>query len=221
LAANDELIRAIHSADIEGLRKLLRENPALAGSRDTAGVSALMQAVYRRQSGAIDLLRQAGLKLDIFETAALGDTKALAALVADDPSQINSYSADGFTALHFAGFFSQPSAARLLLEQGADYAAVAKNASQVMPLHSAAAGRNLASVHDLLTRGAPVNARQQHGWTALHSAAQNGDLEMVDLLLKHGADPSIKNCDGMTALDLARKQGHADTDHRLALAESA
>lgn len=216
-----EVIEAVQSGNVERLRSLLDESPKMAASRDAAGVSALMHAVYRRQNAAIELLRRAALNLDIFEATALGDVPSLAALVTREPSLVNTYSADGFTALHFAGFFSQPSAARLLLERGADHTAVARNPTQVMPLHSAAAGGNLQTAGDLLAQGAPVNARQQHGWTALHSAAQSGNLEMVNLLLQHGADPGIQNDEGVTALDLAQKQKRTDVTNRLTIAQSA
>jgi ankyrin repeat protein len=76
-------------------------------------------------------------------------------------------------------------------------------------------------VRDLLKHGAPVNARQQHGWTPLHAAAQNGNLEIIEILLQNGADPSIKNEEGVTALDLARKQNRTDVVNRLAVAHSA
>ena len=63
-------------------------------------------------------------------------------------------------------------------------AAVANNPMQVTPLHSAAAARNLAIVRALLEHGAPVNARQQKGWTALHAAAQHGDKPMVEVAVE-------------------------------------
>ena len=218
MATAEETVKAAQSGDIESLRKYLSEDPSLAASRDAMGVSALMHAVYRRQTAAVDLLRQSGLTLDVFEAAATGDLRALTSLITRDPLLLQAHSPDGFTALHLAAYFSQPSAACFLLDRGANHAAVARNATQVMPLHSAAAGGNLATVRDLLARGAPVNARQQLGWTALHSATQNGNSEMVDALLQHGADAAARNDEGVTPLDLARKQGRADLAQRLARA---
>jgi ankyrin repeat protein len=63
-------------------------------------------------------------------------------------------------------------------------------------------------VIELLKRGAPVNARQQQGWTALHAAAQNGDTDMVDVLLQYGANPDAENDDGKTPSAVAREKGH-------------
>ena len=127
-----------------------------------------------------------------------------------DASSINSYSNDGFTALHFACFFGQPEAARVLIEGGAVVDAVAANATQVMPLHSAASSRNVESARLLLQHGAPVNVRQQGGWVPIHAAAQNGDRPMVELLLKHQADVGIANDSGKTPATVAREKGHKE-----------
>ena len=67
-----------------------------------------MQARYQRRHAIVDLLRRQAGDLDIFEAAALGDTNRLRSLLRDHPDLVCTYSADGFTALHFASFFSQP-----------------------------------------------------------------------------------------------------------------
>ena len=211
----ENLIQAVQAGNSQAVRELLSEDAGLAGSRDAHGVSAIMHAVYRGQKECLELLRQKHGTPDIFEAVLLGDVKALAALLAKDTEQANSYSADGFTALHFAAYFGQPAAATLLLANGAEVAAVARNPTMVTPLHSAVSSGNVEVTRELLQRGAPVNARQQHGWTPLHAAAQNGNLEILELLLQSGADASIKNEEGVTALDLARKHGHGDVIRRL------
>ena len=73
----------------------------------------------------------------------------------------------------------------------------------------------LGIVRALLEHGAPVNAKQQEGWTALHAAAQHGDGAMVELLLKYGANPNAKNDDGRTADELADEKGHSHVAERL------
>jgi ankyrin repeat protein len=126
MAGNDEVVKAIQAGDEEVLRKLLSEDPGLASARDAAGISALMHAIYRRQTTVIKLLRDAGMKVDWFEAAALGDTELLVGLLKENPTLINSYARDGFTALHLAAYFSQAGAARMLLENAANAAAVAQ-----------------------------------------------------------------------------------------------
>lgn len=220
MSFSEDVIAVIQSGNMEHLRQLLSRDPCLAATRDASGVSAIMNSVYRGRIEAVDLLRKCDLSLDIFEAAAVGDTTRLLTLIRQDPSTVNGFTPDGFTALHLASYFSQTEAARSLLEHGASAASVARNPTQVTPLHSAATGRNLDTARDLLQYHAPVNARQQQGWTALHSAAQNGQQELVVLLLQHGADPSLKNDAGVTAADVARKAGHPEVADQLASSHS-
>lgn len=73
-----------------------------------------------------------------------------------------------------------------------------------LPLHSAAAHRNLEIARLLLERGAKVNAaRSRDGQTPLHLAATNGREKMVRLLLDHGADISATSKEGFTPLHAA------------------
>jgi ankyrin repeat protein len=197
----------LQAGDADGLCRLLDETPDAAEAKDAAGVSLLMQALYRGRRDLAETIAGKKNELDIFEAASLGRLERLQECL-HDAAAIHSYSKDGFTALHFACYFSQSEAARLLLEKGAKFDAVAHNAMRVMPLHSAASARNLAAASLLVEHGAPVNARQQGGWVPIHAAAQNGDGDMVDLLLAHGADAEIANDEGKTAAMVARDKGH-------------
>jgi uncharacterized protein len=200
----------LQAGDTEGLRRLLEQDPAFSEARDATGVSLLMHSIYLGRRDLAELIARKKKALDIFEATALGRVDRLKQCLRDDASAINSRSKDGFTALHFACFFGQPAAARLLIEGGAAIDAVAANPTQVMPLHSAASARNLEAARLLLEHGAPVNASQQGGWVPIHSAAQNGDRPMVDLLLKHRADPKLANDQGKTSAMVAREKGRAE-----------
>lgn len=185
-----------------------------------------MHALYRGRRELAELIASKKKALDIFEAASLGridrlrecigevptrDASAVKSSSPDSPS-LDSPSKDGFTALHFACFFGQPGAARVLIESGAAVDVVAANPTRVMPLHSAASSRNLEAARLLLQHGPPdmVNARQQGGWVPIHAAAQNGDRPMVELLLKHGADSKLANDDGKTPAMVAREKGHEE-----------
>ena len=205
-----ELIAAIQAGDNARLAALLANDATLASARDDKGVSAIMNALYQRRTDSLNQLLAAKPALDIFEATALGRTDRVTGLLKTDPALAKSWSSDGFTALHFACFFGQAATGVLLLDHGADAAAIARNPMKVMPLHSAASARNAALGKALLEHGAPVNARQAMGWTPLHAAAQNGDKTMTELLLSHGADPRMTNDEGVSAIDLAKKGGHAD-----------
>jgi ankyrin repeat protein len=200
----------LQSGDADGIRRLLEKDPGLSEARDPTGVSLLMHSLYRGRRDLAELIASKKKALDIFEATALGRLDRLKQCLRDDPSAIDSRSKDGFTALHFACFFGQPDAARLLIESGAAVDAAAANPSQVMPLHSAASARNLEAARLLLEHGAPVNARQQGGWVPIHAAAQNGDRPMVELLLKYRADPKLANDQGKASAMVAREKGHVE-----------
>ncbi len=198
-----ELFDAIRSGDAERVKQLIGGIPALARERDDGGVSALMQAQYQRQPAIVDLLRRAVGQLDVFEAAAVGDTLRLHSLLQEQPEVVCTFSPDGFTALHFAAFFSQPAAAEELLNNGADPNAVASNGTKLAVINSAAASGNAEVVKMLLREGANPDAQQEGGFTALHAAAQHNNAEMVQALRDAGADVSVRTNDGRIAADLA------------------
>lgn len=210
-----DLLDAVRRGDEEAVAEALRAQPSLAGSRDENGVSAFMWANYVRQPVVRDLIRAALPSLDIFEAIAAGDDARALDLLAAQPALAGAWSGDGFTALHFAGFFSRPVVAERLLMMGADAGTVAMNPMRVTPLHSAVSARCTEVVRLLLERGASPDAQQHLGWTALMSAAMLGDEELASLLLAHGATPGLENDEGRSAADIAAEQGHAALAARL------
>ena len=200
--------KMLAAGDVDALNRLLVQDRSVAGARDASGVSLLMHAVYRGHRDVANTIA-ANKELDIFESAALGRQDRLKECCRDKTA-VNSYSADGFTALHFACYFGQPEAARVLIDNDAPVDAVARNPTKVMPLHSTASARNLEAARLLLQHGAPVNARQQGGWAPIHAAAQNGDRAMVELFLQHGADPRVTNDEGKTPASVANEKGHTE-----------
>ena len=202
------VIEAIEAGDLEQLRALLAADKSLARMRDATGVSPIMHALYRHREDMLDLLLPAAPGLDIFEATSLGHAKRVAELLRADPGLATNWSGDGFTALHFACFFSREEIALLLLQHGASVTAAARNPMKVTPLHSAAAAQDLSLVRALLEHGALPDARQQQGWTALHAAAQQGNQALAELLLQYGADRTLANDEGITPAALARKNGH-------------
>lgn len=199
-----DLWEAIAAGDVDSVRGLVDARPELAGSRNAAGLSPALHALYSGRREVVDVLLDANPPLDVFDAAAVGRTRALEELLDGEAGLARAWSPDGFTALHYAAFFGQEDAARILLEAGAEVGVVARNESiRVQPLHSAASGGHAAIVELLLEHGADANAVQEGGFTPLHSAAQNGDRKSVEALLGAGADPKRATDDGKTAADLA------------------
>ncbi|MDQ1711834.1 MAG: uncharacterized protein QOE45_1284 [Frankiaceae bacterium] len=187
-------------------------------------ISDLLNALYRGDDAARDAVLAERDPADVFEAAAVGDVAVLAALLDEGDggvgagyghALVGAVAVDGFTPLHLAAFFRHPDAAALLVDRGADVNAVAANDSRVRPLHSAAAGGDLATLRMLVGAGADVNAVQHGGFTALQAVAQHGDGAAVDLLLAHGADRAARTDDGRSAADLASAAGHAELAARL------
>lgn len=215
IPTTEEFLAAVRAGDTAAVAAALRAQPSLAGARDAQGVSAYLWACYARQADVRALLRAALPALDVFEAIAAGEDERALDLLAAQPALAHAWTGDGFTPLHYAGFFARPVVAERLLVLGADAAVPAKNAMRVAPLHSAAAARALDVVRLLLAAGAPPDARQHGGWTALMSAGQHGDDALAELLLAHGAARDVRADDGRTAAELAAAQGHGALAERL------
>src|SRR2546421_9050330 len=205
-----EIFDVVRAGDISRLQALLATNPGLANDRNDRGHSAVLIAQYHHRPDAVAALLAAGPDLDIFDAASVGRTERVAELLDRDASLVNAYSSDGFYPLGLAAFFAHPDTVRLLLTRGADVAQAAQNPMKVQPLHAAAAGRSFEAVKLLVDAGAPVNARQQEGWTPLHEVVRHGDLETTRYLLAHGANPRQQNDAGKSAIGLAAEQGNAE-----------
>jgi ankyrin repeat protein len=194
----------IDAGDEDALREELDRDPELAGERNADGLSPVLYALYNGKRDLVEPLLDANPPLDVFDSAATGRTRGLEALLEPEPELLTAWSPDGFTALHFAAFFGEEDAAKLLVERGADVNVVARNPTiHVTPLHSAAAGGHSGIVKLLLEHGADPNAAQDGGFTPLHSAASTDDRDSVEALLEAGADPSVANDEGKTPADLA------------------
>ena len=211
------LLDAIAAGDLESVRRQVQLHPELAATRDESGVSAILFALYRGRADIADILLAAGTSLDVFDAAAVGRASRLRRLINVDRSAVRAFSADGFTALHFAAFFNQPKTAELLIVSGADVNVRSHNAMAVCPLHSAVAVRASTIVGLLLASGADPNAAQQGGVMPLHEAAAHNDVALLEALLNHGAHRDSRLDDGRTPADVARERGAADA---LALLEA-
>jgi ankyrin repeat protein len=149
--------------------------------------SSIVQALYEGRRADAEALAADAEALDLLDAAALGDGGAVRALLAAGASP-HEWSDDGFTALHYAGFFGTPDAVAALIAAGADLDVASRNEMGVRPINSAAAGPHpTESVRLLLAAGAAVDGRQASGHTALDEAEIRNDGELAALLRAHGA----------------------------------
>lgn len=203
----DALEQYIEAGDLKGLAQLLENEPGLAKSITSHRVSAVMLACYYKKPAVANLLMRYIGELTIFEASAAGKFDAVAHLVYTQPELVNAFSADGFTPLGLACYFSQPEIARLLILKGADVNLCSQNGYHVYPLHSAVAANQTEIARELIAHGAMVNVKQQSGVTPLHSAAQNGNLELLILLLESGSQVNVRMEGGKLPADLAEEKG--------------
>lgn len=200
----------VKAGDLAAVGADLLENPELLDATNETGQSAFLLAKYYRQEPIANYLLSLNPKMDVFHLCIAGNSPAVLAEIAADPTLLEAHSTDGWTPLHLAAFFGQAELANVLIERGANVNARSTNSMKNTPLHAAAAGGAVALIELLLKRGAAVNATQEGGWTALHAAAQSGNRAIVEALLAHGADVNLRAANNQLPLDLALLKGHQE-----------
>jgi ankyrin repeat protein len=204
----------VAGGEIEALRQVLAQDPALARQRHPSGASLIAWAAYVGKPHAISVIREVAGQFDPYEAIIVGDDAALEAALAGGWDG-NGLSPDGFAPLALAAFFDNAAALERLLPITTDVSRQAENPQRVAALHAATAKRNTAFVEKLLRAGAEADQAQADGFTPLHVAAQHGDAAIVGLLVLFGADVNKQNAKGMDAAAHARAGGHEWLAQRL------
>lgn len=205
---HEAFFAAVQAGNHDEVMKRVAADPALLAARDASGATPVQVAVYCRQEALARALAARKPDLDLFEAAALGDVARATALLDAHPDLLDSFSHDGWTALHLAAFFGRPEVVELLLARGAKLDLKSKNQLNNTPLNAAVAANKLETARLLLEKGADANAHQHGGITPLHEAAAAGNAEMVRLLLSHHADANAISEDNRTPLGMALEKGH-------------
>ena len=175
------------------------------------GETALISAALGKSPAIVALLVERGLPVDatnknsktaLFEAAHGNEDPAMVAMLLDLGADQNGGEYNWRTALHWAAANRNPEVAELLLDRGADVAALSNGVVETPLMVSVRAG-TLETAELLLDRGADPNQTAYSGPTALHYAAGRGRPEMVRLFLDRGASVGMMYQDGDTALDFA------------------
>jgi ankyrin repeat protein len=143
---------------------------------------------------------------------------ALVALLISHHVDVN-YNGPSCSALYFAIFKDHLSAAKLLLDAGADPHVLTKpsdpKASPATMLTWAAITNDFAMIDLLLAHGADLNCRSGDGTTPLMNAMRSATPETVGYLLDKGADVNLQDNKGETALMFAILFDHIPTWQRV------
>ena len=118
---SDELFAAISAGESDTVRSLVAATPSLLDATAPNGVSPILFVLYNGKREVADALQSSGAPLSIFDAAATGNAGQVRSLLAATPALATEWSADGFTALHYAAFFGgDVDVARALVRAGAD-----------------------------------------------------------------------------------------------------
>ena len=129
------IIDAAKAGDAAAIRAAIAADPAAVSHRDPSGETPLMAALYRGHGAIVELLIDAGARLDIFAAAATGRIAELEAALTT--TAIDTISYDGWTPLHLAAFFGHTAAVRVLLDAAAPVNAISTNSLRNTALHAA------------------------------------------------------------------------------------
>jgi len=203
IAAQPEVVRQhrandappLHFAATPEVAKLLIDRGAVLDAVDKYGSTAARSAAYGRRTRrpvARFLIELTGER-DPWMLAALDDTAGLAELALQGVDIVRA-KRDG---INPASGFGE------------------------LPLHTAAALGNVATVRFLIGRGADPNAEVEKGVRPLHYAAKCDSREVVEELLERGANPRLKDGEHeATASDWARFFGNFELAGFLEAVES-
>lgn len=168
---------------------------------------------------------------ELFEAIRNGDADALAALLDDDPSLLNSRQ-NGVTPILFAVYNGRTELARLVVDRGATvtFGEACALGDTALALRMLEADPSLLDAYSedgfpavglavffrhpdlsraLIERGADVNATARNAFRVapVHAAAAMRDGATLQLLLDHGADVNARQQMGYTALHTAAQHG--------------
>ena len=117
---------------------------------------------------------------------------------------VNAADASGDIPLIMAAYLGHTEITRLLLEAGADVAAV-DSGMKATALHAAAYAGRTEPARLLIQHGIDIDAQDPYnGYTALHDAIWQNNVETARVIVDAGADLTLRNHEGQTPLEMAR-----------------
>lgn len=192
----------------EIIENILREDVSILGIPNQDGITPLLYALYTGKKKLAEKMYSKNFNFSIFEYIGMQDIERVKDCINKEPTVVNGYSLDGWTALHLASFWGNKKIVLLLIEHGAiqDIPSKSKASSGNSALQAAIAMQQFEIVELLLSKGANPNFLQKpSNFTPLHIAASRDNEKIISLLLEKGADKTQKSTDGKLPIDIARE----------------
>ena len=219
---------AVAAGDTARVAEYLRQDPALAYSRDERGRSVLALAYLSGRREVAALLRPRIAAPDLVETALAGDGERLKWWLAKAPGLLNEVDPTGFNAVHAAVLAGQPALLMAMTVKGADFNLPSADPPRRTPLRLAAEGGlnlnlaegglnlNLAEggLHSRIAEGGPDPKVAEGGPDPnIAASAPDPDVadELVDLMVGNGGDPNAAQGDGISPLHAAAAAGRRES----------
>jgi ankyrin repeat protein len=206
IGRRQELFRAAERGELDEVRRLVEEQPALLRAADSSGWTAASYAAWSGRKGVYDYLTARGEATDLFAESALGPFAGFVERIKSRPAAVRERDRrEGATPLAWAAHAGNRAACEYLLAQGAEVDAADRDGGRA--LHYAVASADLELAELLLRAGADAGAADRKGRTPLHLAGQAGSYELCALLLDRGASLNAADREGDTPLHLAAARG--------------
>lgn len=215
----------------------MRNNPALIRVLVEAGAdlelsgslrtTPLIAAAFMSNVKAVNSLIGFGANLNAQRTsegtalieAAVNDSVEIAQSLLQAGADVE-LAATSDTPFHIASRMASVGVMKVLLEFGANPAAVSDNGYTAL-INAAGNSRSAEAVRFLLEMGADPtafsNVRGFKGFTSLHEASEYGTVEIVKLLLEADADPQATTEHGYTPLSMAERRDDEQKDEIISL----
>jgi ankyrin repeat protein len=129
---------------------------------------------------------------------------AQVAKLIEQGAEVSRADANGDSPLIMAAYKGYTEIVKLLLEAGADVAALDPG-MKATALHAAAYAGHVEAARLLIAHGIDINAQGPYnGNTALHDAIWQNNIEAARVIIESGADVSLRSNQGETPLEMAR-----------------
>lgn len=176
-----DLQKACRKGDLQTVKSILKEKPALLNCSDLGNVPPLLAAVYGQNLAVVKHLVTSGANVNQVD-----DIHGLSpVIVAAQQGNMNIL--------------------KYLHSKGSDLNYISK--LRFTALHAASDSGHIDIVKFLISKAVPLEIHDTAGgFTPLHYACDSRKRNIVDFLLKSGANPNARNKSNQTCIELCKKR---------------